>query len=215
MNKILIGLLSIALLTSCNGTSPNKINKDSLSQKIADSIKRKKAIDSTMATSARPDNEQDGLSFDAVKSDLLSSYNKIDHIDTVVIIGKDSLKIHEKYYCLHDSALIIPKKYLWGGDKSKDFVTHNFVSNIMVIKNRDTIINKTFKKSDFNGVINPEEKQYAILFAPGFTGYKKQYDGVIFGYSISIPLTDVGVPAFILINKNGNYRILDEYAKIN
>src|ERR1700759_1011058 len=128
MNKTIIGLLGIAFLASCNGTSPSK---DLTTQKITDSIQTRKTIDSTMAIGDRSDNDQEGPSFEQVKEDLLSSYDKIEHIDTMVIIENDSLKIHEKYYCLHDSTLNIPKKYLWGGDKSKDFVTHHFVSNIV------------------------------------------------------------------------------------
>ena len=162
-----------------------------------------------------PDNELAGPSFEEVKAGLLSSYNKIKHIDTLVTMGNDSLHIHEKYFCLHDSSLVIPKKYLWGGDTSKDFVTHNFASSILIIRNHDTIINKTFRVSDFNNAINPEQKHYAILFDPRFLGYEKQYDGIIFGYSISIPLTDVGVPAYIAVDKNGKYKILNEYAKVD
>ena len=210
MNRALIILISIIFFIGCN-TTPSSTKKD---KSASDSLQKKKMIDSQMALGDRPDSEQEGPSFDEVKADLLSSYNKVGRIDTLVVIGSDTLHIHEKYYCLHDSSLIIPKKYLWGGDKSKDFVTHNFASKIVVVKNADTILNKIFKKSDFNSALQEEEKQHAILFDPGFEGYSQKYNGIVFGYSISIPLTDVGVPAYILVDKSGKYRILDEYAEI-
>jgi hypothetical protein len=212
MNKILNGLICVAFLASCNGNPPVK-NKSNNS--VIDSIKNRKSIDSQMASGDRPDGGQEGPTFDEVKDDLLSKYNNVERIDTLMIIGKDSLHILEKYYCLHDSALVVPKKYLWGGDKSKDFVTHNFASNIVIIKNRDTIISKTFRVSDFNNVIFPEEKKYAILFSSNFLGYKKQYNSIVFGYSITIPLTDVGVPAYIAIDTKGGYKTLDEYVKMD
>ncbi|HEY4323941.1 MAG TPA: DUF4738 domain-containing protein [Mucilaginibacter sp.] len=215
MLKPLIIILCFAFLIGCDGNTSGKINKDKSAKKMADSINKRKVIDSQMALGERPDNEQGGQPFDEVKAGYLATYNKIKHIDTFVVLGNDSLHIHEKLYCLHDNSLVIPKKYLWGGDKSKDFITHNFVSNITIIKNSDTIINKIFKKGDFDSVINPEEKQYAILLNSNFMGYNKQYDGIIFSYSISIPLTDVGVPAYIVIDKKGNYRISNEYAKTN
>jgi hypothetical protein len=212
MNKILIALIGAVLLISCNGKPPAKTNKG---KSITDSIQDRRMIDSQMAVGDRPDSEQEGPSFQEVKADLLSSYNKIEHIDTLVVIGNDSLHVHEKYYCLHDSALIVPKKYNWGEKNAKDFVTHNFASNILIIKNSDTIINKTFKTSNFNSAIFDEEKHYAILFSPGFNGYSKLYDGIVFGYSISIPLTDVGVAAYLVIDKKGNYKVVNDYDMIN
>lgn len=215
MKKVAMLLISVIFLTNCSNSHSPRSKKNIIAIVNKDSIKKQQAVDSMMKLGDRPDTEQEGPTFDEVKLDLLSSYNKIERIDTMVIIGNDSLHIREKYYCLHDSTRIIPKKYLWGGDTSKDFVTHNFASNILIIKNHDTIINKTFRVSDFNKAINPEEKKYATVMFPNFSGYKKKYNSVIFCYSITIPLTDVGVSACIAIDLNGQYKILDEYAKIN
>lgn len=164
-------------------------------------------------TAKASDNDDPEPSFDEVKSELLSSYNKIQRIDTIILVGRDTLHVHEKYYCLHNSTLVIPKRYLWGGNKSKDFITHEFASEITIIKNGHAIFKRTFKKSDFDKVIHPELKQYAIPVDPYLIGYKKQYNSIIFGYSISIPLTDVGVPAYVAVDLKGGYKILDEYAK--
>jgi hypothetical protein len=208
MIRIFVTVICISLLLSCNSKSSYKANKVKPTQFPHDSV----TLKVTGAKTAI--NDLVTPTIEEVKAEYLKTYNAIVRIDTSVVIGADTFYIHEKYYCLHDSTLVIPKKYIWGGEK-KDFVTHNFVSKILIIKNRDTIINRTFKKSDFNSALHPEEKQYAILFTPDFNGYSKLYDGIVFEYSISIPLTDVGVPAYVLVDKKGNYKILDEYAKIN
>jgi len=205
MYKLLIGSICLIFLASCNGNS-HQAAKSNLK---SDSTDGQKMADSNI----QPDSDEMGPSFDEVKNELLSRYDKVERIDTTIVIDDDSLHIHEKYYCLKDNAVIVPKKYLWGGDKTKDFITHNFVSDITVIKNKDTVINKIFTVKDFNSAIFPEERQYAILFNRSFHGYDKLHNGLVFGYSITIPLTDVGRPAYIAINKNGGYKILDEYAK--
>ncbi len=102
-----------------------------------------------------------------------------------------------------------------GGDTTRDFVTHSFVTHIIIIKNKDTIINKIFRKKDFDPVVNPEERKYAIIFTADFAGYRKKYNGIVFCYSITIPLTDVGVPACIAVDRNGHYQMLDENANLD
>ncbi len=165
-----------------------------------------------MAAADRPDDEQDP-SFKEVLADLLASYNKTENIDKLVVDGGDSLKIHLKYYCLRDSSVIVPKHYVWGGDTTKDFVTHSFVEKVVVVKNKDTVLNKIFTRADFNNVIQDQLKKHAIIFSPYYLGYDKARGEFGLGFSISIPLTDLGVPAYLAIDKKGNYKILDEYAK--
>jgi Domain of unknown function (DUF4738) len=209
MTKLLIILTCFSLLFSCN-SQPKPSKKIATVIKKADSLQKGKAVDTTTAS----DNDA-GVSFEEVKSELLSQYNKVERIDTTVVVNNDSLHVHEKYYCLKDNAVVVPKKYLWGGDTTKDFVTHSFVSSIMVIRNKDTIINKIFSVKDFNSVIYAEERQYAILFDSNFDGYNELYDGLVFGYSITIPLTDVGVAAYMVIDKNGKYRPVNDFDMAN
>ncbi len=211
MNRVLLFIAGLTIFTSCNSNRTSKVISNDSAKKVKDNVVKGNVTDS-VATS---NSDQEGPTFDEVKADLLSQYNKIERIDTTVIIGKDSMHVHEKYYCLHDSALVVPKKYLWGGDKSKDFVTHNFASKILIIKNRDTIIDRIFRVSDFNTAIFPEEQHYAILFDSRFEGYNRLYDGLVFGYSITIPLTDVGVAAYMVIDKNGKYRPVNDFDMIN
>jgi len=213
MNRFLPFALSLLLLCSC--TEKPASQSAAVAVKPKPDSDKQHVIASTVAKNEPNDSTDVEPTFDEVKADLLSKYDKIERIDTTIIVGGDSLHVHEKYYCLKDNKVIVPKRYLWGGDTTKDFVTHSFATQVVIMKNKDTIINKIFKKSDFNRVLNPEERKYAIIFDARFEGYYKQYDGIIFGYSITIPLTDIGVPAYIAVNKKGEYKILDEYAKLD
>jgi hypothetical protein len=215
MNKILVALVSISLFARCSGNHSTQAFNSKPPETMSDSLKKRKFIDSQMALGDRPDSEQEGPSFKEVLADQLASYNKVENIDKSVIDGKDTLKLHETHYCLHDSSLSIPKKYMWGGNKTKDFVTNNFASKIVLIVNKDTVLNKVFNKRDFNNVIYDQLKKYAIVFNPGYIGYNKTKGELALGYSISIPLTDVGVPAYITIDKKGKITILNEYAKMD
>lgn len=216
MRKIFIAFIFVIALTSCGNNRTNKGINNRPINVINDSIKKQKTIESQMALGDRPDSEQDGPSFKDVVAEHVTSYNKIEHIDKIVVDGPDTLQVHLIYFCLHDSSLVVPKKYIWSNEKNaKDFVTHNFASKIILIRNRDTVLNRIFKKADFNNVIYDQLKKYAILFNPDYIGYNQAKKEFAVGYSISIPLTDVGVPAFLIIDKKGNYKIMDEYAKIN
>ena len=166
-----------------------------------------------MALGDRPDSEQEGPSFKEVLADEIASYNKIQNTDTLIVDGKDSLTMHCKFYCLHDSALVVPKHYLWGGDTSKDFTTHNFAAKITLIKNDDTLLNKTFLKRDFAQVLDSYLQKYATFVDFGFMGFNTRLKNkFLFGTSISIPLTDVGVGVNLAIDKSGKYEVLDDYA---
>ncbi len=210
---MLAGLIFISFFARCSGNHSRQTFNSKQSETMNDSLKKRKAIDSQMALGDRPDDEQEGPSFKEVLADRLESYKKVEYIDKSVIDGKDTAHLKEMYYCLHDSSLRVPKKYMWGGDKTRDFVTNNFASKIALVINKDTVLNKVFKKSDFNGVIYEQLKKYAIVLKPGYIGYNKTKGEFALGYSISIPLTDVGVPAYITINKTGKFSILNEYAK--
>jgi len=204
-------LLFIIFLLSCNNPHHNSSGKVITTSK--DSLKQK-SIDSQMALGNRPDSEQQEPAFSEVLKDQLASYNKIKRIDTLIIAGKDSLRLHFKYYCLHDSSLIVPKKYIWSGKNPKDFTTNNFAMDIIIVNNKDTVLNKTFRKNDFMDVLTDGSlKKYAVIFDANFEGYNSKIKGeFLFDCSLSIPLTDVGVPAYIAVDKKGKYKILDEYA---
>ncbi len=72
----------------------------------------------------------------------------------------------------------------------ENFVTHNFTSSLKISQNNETIIDREINKSDFNKVLEDHLKEYAVMFPPSLRYYA---DSININYSISIPLTDVGI----------------------
>src|SRR5665213_1541458 len=105
MRKILPALVFVWVFAGCRGNHNQNILNKRQSLTLTDSIKKQKRIDSQMALGDRPDSEHEGPTFKEVLDELLKSYNKIEHIDKTIIDGKDTLKLHETYYCLHDRSL--------------------------------------------------------------------------------------------------------------
>jgi hypothetical protein len=156
INHVFIVLLLIAF-NSCNGKSKEKsidssltkINDTTKSNKIKDSINRRKAIDSEMLLGNRPDSEQATPSSAQERERLIKKYDQITIIDSIFVINNDTLHFHLKYYCLKNSNLVISKSYYTDEKNPKDFLTHEFVSEVLLINKRDTVLSKQFKASDF------------------------------------------------------------------
>jgi len=212
MIKILLYLgIVLFILSGCDEHHATKNSSNTAN----DSVQKQKAGDPKKIAKDQPEDDDPEPTYDEVKADLLGTYNKVENIEKTVVDGKDTLLLHCKYYCLHDSSLIIPANYDWSGKGKKEFITHNFASQIVLIKNKDTLLNKTFKKVDFKNALYAQLQKYAIMFSPDYGGYNKTKGEFAIDYSVSIPLTDVGVPAYIVIDKNGKYKVLDEYAKMD
>jgi hypothetical protein len=137
------------------------------------------------------------------RKEYISNYSFIEKMDTSFtdLEGK-LIHVQTKYYCLFDNEIIIPKQYVWE-DTTKTFTTHNYSQDIKIVIDKDTIFNKTITKADFEEKLYPELKKYAVLMFPNFS-YDKEKNLFQFGYSLSIPITDVGAGWRLLIDKKGN-----------
>jgi hypothetical protein len=98
-----------------------------------------------------------------------------------------------------DSAIRVPKKYVYMY-KVDSFVTHNFASDILLVKNNKEILRETLYKKDFQRLLPQELKAYGALFCPEL---EIKNDSIWLDYSISIPLTDVGIGVHTIIDKDG------------
>ncbi len=204
-------MLIALVVSSC--TSSKKATLNNTERDTANALANEKKATKVSADSTESDPEP---SFNEVLSDLRVSYNKVETIDKQIIGGKDTLELHESYYCLHDSSLHVPGHYMWGGaDTTKDFIANTFAIKIIVRKNSDTILNREIKKEEFNKILWDRLQQYVIIMAPGYIGYNKSTGQFAIGCSLTIPLTDVGVPTSITVDKTGQYQILDEYSNLN
>lgn len=156
------------------------------------------------------DNEFEEIKWENVLIELAKKYDKREILDTVMILEKDNrktdIKVYIELFCLKDSAINLPSKYIWTTDnKLKKFVTHNFAINLKVksdLMNIDTILSKENIKilknlstelfelgtfQDFN-LINNEKHS------------KREQIKIYF--SFSIPMTDVGIGLYLIIYKN-------------
>jgi hypothetical protein len=137
------------------------------------------------------------------RKEYVSNYAKVEIMDTSFTdpVGK-KIQVQTKYYCLFDSAIFIPKEYVWE-DTTRPFVTHNYSHDIKIVIDTKVILSKTITKADFVDNLYPELKNYAILWNPSFEFDKEKYL-FVFGYSLTIPITDVGVGKQLIIDEKGN-----------
>ncbi len=195
---LLVKVLILSLLFfSCHRVEPKeeqmKETSNVLSEKeYRDSIKKQ------MALGNRPDEEQETPSYMEEMKNLLSSYDRVKIIDTTFEGG---MKLSLKYYCLKDNGIHIPKQYIYD-TRVKPFTTHNFTSQIVVYKAGDTLLNQTVGKEAFTGQLSPQLQKYGCLLYPNIT-FDQEKKEINIGYSISIPVTDIGVPVRLVIDKNG------------
>lgn len=215
INKVCIGLLVITFI-SCNSQLKRKPTEsslirmsDTLKSKSTEDIKRK-VIDNLMEKGNRPDDEQDTPSSTEERRRVLKSYDEIKIVDTTLINGDDSIRLHLKYFCLKDEILVIPKSYVFDKNNPRDFITHDFASNILLIHKSDTIFKKTIRKNDFNSIIADQLIKFGTLRMPNLSASNMDKSQIVLVYSISIPMTEIGTSVSFIINKKGDFKIAKE-----
>ena len=191
MRQIIYLLTSLFIFTSCNNNSQSN--------------DRKQSPDTTETIVE----EEIGPDTKKLREDLILSYAKPIEFESD-FKGKNGKKgkVYGKYYCLFDSAIILPGKYVWE-DTSKPFTTHNFAENIAIIINNDTVVKKTITKEIFFSILDTTLTKYAVILEPEFEGYEDKEDEFDFRFSISIPVTDVGIGRKLSLKRNGKVRISD------
>jgi hypothetical protein len=188
----------ITVLIACSGQ-----NNDTTDKKL----KPAQADNGKVKEKANKSTENPSQVYSEDRQEFMDTYDKIIKIDTTLFVNADTLKIHFKYYCLKDSAVTISKEYIWEDDHLDEFITHNFVSDIRIIKNGEEIYQETIDKETFKEIAPQELLDEAVLQYPSFRGFDEGENKLTFHYSISIPATDVGTSATLHIDLNGNKRI--------
>jgi hypothetical protein len=139
------------------------------------------------------------------RQEFISLYQKPILIDTSFLEDGKNYEVIFHHFSTMDSGLVVPAMY--NLDTNKDFVTHNFASDLIVLSDKNIVFKKHITKSTFGNLLDTLEtplKQYATLLYPDL--YFKN-DSIEIRYSISIPVTDIGMPASIKFDKKGNYII--------
>lgn len=176
-------LISAILCFGCNNT-PSDSNTDPADS----SLKASKEV-----------SKEDGELKEIVEG-YVRLYQSPFIIDSSYILGKDTIRISLKHQCLMDSAVIIPTKYV-GIYKLDSFVTHNFATSIKVEKNKNVVAERNISKNDFNRFLDSNLRDYGVLIYPSI---KSLNDSVEVSYSISIPLTDIGIGVGAIIKNDGS-----------
>jgi hypothetical protein len=213
MKKLSIALI-LLVFWGCNSESQKKSDSFVKTSRVKDSVKNKTNgsvqpfTDADLPPSQAEENQQ-----------LIKTYDKVVITDSIFIDNIDTLHFLMKYHCLKDVDLVIPKFYD-EAKPQKDFLTHPFVADILLINKKDTVLNRQFRASDFYPFFKDNFggnlKKYASIFDPGLYRQNKDKSHIYIGFSISIPSTDLGIGTSLVIDKNGKYKILgtDEPAKI-
>jgi len=184
MHKVLIIFLSVFTFTSCGQYATNKIEHSTKDTSIG------------ITEEVTPDIKK-------LRQDYILRYRKPIEFQSFNKGKQDEkIKVCGKYYCLFDSAIIVPGKYNFD-DTTKNFITHNFAEDVVLISNGDTVLKKTITKKDFMEKLPQYLKDYAVIYDPKFEGYDNDKDVFNFSFSVSIPLTDVGQLMNLSLKRNG------------
>lgn len=215
-NILLIQVLIITLC-SCNGKS-KEVSTDSSAKETADTSKSniRRINDSVKRDTVAEDSESILPRTQAEERELLiKEYDKTKTIDSVFIDHSDTLHFYLTFYCLKDNDLTIPKFYDTDKKKPQDFVTHPFASNIVLTHNRDTVMKKQFVTSDFNPFFNDNFggnlKRYGSMSMPYLSKRNKDKSHIVLICPIGIPSTDIGLGLFLILDKSGHYKIVQDY----
>jgi hypothetical protein len=195
MKLINLNLIIIVFSTSCG----QRVDKYVSSNTLADSSKINQDL---KKENEDPDTRE-------LRKEYISNYSKVEKLDTSFTDNwGNQIHVQTRYYCLFDNAIVVPKQYVWE-DTTKTFTTHNYSQDIVIVIDKDTIFNKTITKADFADNLYPELKKYAVLMFPNFS-YDNEKSAFDFGYSLTIPITDVGEGWRLIIDKTGNFSKTDK-----
>jgi hypothetical protein len=190
--KIFCYLLFISLIyTGCNDASTT-VQKDGIDL-------TKKDSSSTVNVVQDRDEYQEEQEINNMLSEMTHICETPVVKDTVFIIGSDSISLAFNHSCTGDSFLL-PSKYI-ETYKMDRFMAHSLKSDVIIEKNGVRILDKRIEKKDFGSLVDGDLKKYAVLLYPnlGITG-----DTIYINYSISVPLTDVGIGVRASILKDGS-----------
>jgi hypothetical protein len=170
------------------------------SQKTSTQVDTTKSVAKT-DTSQKAD-DQNEVDF---RQEFISLYQNPVLVDTFFLDNGKRYDVLFHHFSTMDNGLVIPARYNF--DTNKDFVTHNFASDLTVLSDKDTVFKKHITKSTFNNFLDTLDiplKKYATLLYPTIS---LKNDSIQIHYSISIPVTDVGIGIDIKFDKKGNYVI--------
>src|SRR4051812_25899661 len=147
--RYFIFLTVLSCSSGSQGTNPHQVDT---TQSVA-------KIDTT-----RQEDDEEDVDF---RQEFLSLYQKPVHIDTSFVDNGKTYEVILHHFSTMDNGLVIPAEY--NLDANKDFITHNFVSDLTVLSDKDTIFKKHITKATFKSLLDTLDlplSKYATLLYP-------------------------------------------------
>jgi hypothetical protein len=187
--RVLLYLIFLTLLSCSSGSQSTSAQLDTT-----------KTVSKTDTTQQQ--NEKDDVDF---RQEFISFYQKPILVDTSFLSNGRKYEVILRHFSTMDSSLLVPAKYNF--DTNTDFITHNFVSDLTVLEDKDTVFKKHLTKATFSSLLDTLDtplNKYATLLSPTLS---INNDSIQIHYNISIPVTDVGIGVNIRFDKKGNFVI--------
>lgn len=193
-------LLSVTLLLFLLSCQENRQQTSSVS--AADTtIQSNTAIDNEAVT-----DEDDFIEpqYDEMKAEFLATYDKVQKIDSVFTFRSgQAYNLSLTYYCLKDSSVILPARYNWSG-REEIFPTHPFVCEYKMSRAGETLAKGVIQKQTFSAQLDSALQAYGVLQYPHLSFNENRVE---MAFSISVPLTDVGVGVTAYLQEDGLLKI--------
>lgn len=186
-----IFVLICLFLSSCHQVDERSIvKKDSVSVISADEPKGDSQIVPNLAS---------------VRAEWIAGYSKPFAFDSSFVQQGNEYSFLLRHYCMFDSGVQVPA--LYDVETHKTFVTHHFNSAVELRKGQDTIVSFTIGAEDFHAFTDPSLTAYGVLMTPDIS---IQGDTIRIGYSLSIPVTDVGKHVTLYLRTDGKRWVTDD-----
>jgi hypothetical protein len=187
MKKVLLFVFGIsAAITACNEPKPN-----------ADELQSSTRNWHTNAAKAQK-----------YRLEYVNNYDHIFVMDSTFHNAKgENIRLYYKQYCLFDSALHIPGKYIWE-DSTASFITHNYAIDLVIVLGAaDTLFSQTLTKDTFRSKLTDELLTYGTLLEPNNPEFDLPTGRLRFLASIGIPITPIGTSIKYNIGTDGKLEI--------
>ena len=174
-------------------------------QQVAESNTLKNDSVSVLSSDEPEGDANVGPSLAEVRAEWIAGYNKTFVFDTSFIYLDSPYSFSFRHYCLFDSAIVVPALYDLENDKP--FLTHHFNSSLILRKGRDTIAAFIVGAEDFRAFADSTLSAFGVLSYPDIL---VQNDTIRIGYSLSIPVTDVGKHVTLYLSLEGKKIFADD-----
>ena len=174
-------------------------------QQVAESDTLKKDSVSVLSVDEPEGDANVGPSLAEVRAEWIARYNKTFVFDTSFNHLDSLYSFSFRHYCLFDSAIVVPA--LYDLETDKPFLTHHFNSSLVLKKGPDTIAAFSIAAEDFRSFADSTLSAFGVLSYPDIL---VQNDTIRIGYSLSIPVTDVGKHVTLYLRLDGKRQLTDD-----